>query len=439
MNMSALSQQLVLVPQLQQRLVLSPELRQSLKILQMSATSFMEHIREMEADNPLLEVEWPDACRLAARSGAKHSGKRMSASGEFPYAAAAGATLEQILASQIRLADASAQVKRAARYLAGNLNDDGYLVIPLAEAAAELGMPLRIVEESLRLLQSLDPAGIGARNLAECLLLQAARDPDAPVGFERLASSQLTNVAKGRWQEISRSLGLSREQVLDAVRYLRRLNPRPGLPYAVRVVPYVVPEARLALTHDGRTEIRYAGWSYPKIAVRTGWREMEGGTSAWRSWLERKRREAERLAASVAFREHTIRAVIRAIAEEQQAFLAKGSAAIRPLTLQKVASRIGCHTSTVSRAVRDKFVETVYGVLPLERFFSSRLDSEDGDEVSSRAVKCRIRSLIEHEDKERPMSDRDLAEALQREGIRISRRTVAKYRAEEKLLPASLR
>ena len=443
--MTALGQQLLLAPQLRQTLALAPELRQSLRLLRMSAVELAAYVKEIEADNPLLEVEWPETnsrTLTARRHAAADSGRRAGRLAGEPVAAytARPDTLEQVLASQIRLADAAPAVKRGAAYLAGNLNDDGYLTVSLAEAAAALGLPLQAAEESLSLLQSLDPAGVGARTLAECLLLQASRDPDAPACFEGLARGHLEDVAKGRWRAIGQSLGIGTDEVARAVRYLRGLAPRPGLPYAASSVPYAIAEARLGLTPDGRPEIRYLSGSSPRIlAPYARWREARGGGPLWRAWAERKQREAERLAEHVAYRERTIRVVIRAVIEEQTAFLSAGAAAIRPMTLDKVARRAGCHASTVSRAVRDKFVETAYGVLPLERFFSSRLDTQDGKAVSASAVKCLIRSMIEGEDKARPLSDSDLARALQREGVRISRRTVAKYRIQERLLSAPLR
>ncbi len=436
--MTAIGHQLVLAPQLQQRCMLSQELRQSLRLLRMSAIELAEYVREMERDNPLLEVEWPDALASAGRrSCASPGGGRTAAAGAV--AAALPDTLEQVLASQIRLADAAPQVKRGAVYLAGNLNDDGYLTIALDDAADALGLPLPDAAASLSLLQSLDPAGVGARTLAECLQLQAARDSGAPPCFGRLVQGHLYDVAKGKWRTIAQALGIGVDEATEAVRYLRRLSPRPGLAYASRSAPCILPEARLALTPDGRTEIRYGRGSAPRVIAQPGWPEARGGGPMWRTWAERKMREAERLSEQLVFRERAVRGVIRAIADEQQAFFAAGTAAIRPLTLKQVAVRLGCHPSTVSRAVRDKFVDTDYGVMPLERFFSSRLGTADGEEVSARAVKSRIRCLIEQEDKRRPMSDADLAMALQREGVRISRRTVAKYRMQERLLPSPLR
>jgi len=431
--MTAIGHQLVLAPQLQQRCRLSQELRQSLRLLRMSAIELAEYVREMERDNPLLEVEWPDALASVGQCSTASSG------GVRTVAAALPDSLEQVLASQIRLADAVPQVKRGAVYLAGNLNDDGYLTIALNEAADALDLSLSDAVASLSLLQSLDPVGVGARTLAECLLLQAARDSAAPPCFEQLVQGHLHDVAKGKWRTIAHALKIGVDEVTEAVRYLRRLSPRPGLAYASRSVPYILPDARLALAPDGRTEIRYGRGSAPRVIAQSGWPEARGGEPRWRMWAECKMKEAERLSEQLVFRERTVRSVIRAIADEQQAFLTAGTTAIRPLTMEQVAVRLGCHPSTVSRAVRGKFVDTDYGVMPLERFFSSRLGTGDGEEVSARAVKSRIRCLIEQEDKRRPMSDADLAMALQRQGVRISRRTVAKYRMQERLLPSSLR
>jgi len=428
--MNGLGPSLLLVQRQSLRFAIAPELRQSLNVLQMSGAELEAHLREIERENPMLELEWPEEPH--ARRG------RPGADGtERLPASPSGETLEQALLSQLGLADSPPEEKRAARFLAGNLDDRGYLAIDPEEAAECLGMSLPVVLRGLGLLQSLEPAGAAARSLEECLLLQAVRDPESPSLLPRLIRSHLQDAAKGRWSRIARVLGAEESEVSEAVRYLRKLVPRPGLPYADRSPVYVMPEAELGLA-GGMPDIRFLRGRLPRIAL-SRLADATGGSPDWRTFAESKRREARRLIDDLAYRRSTLKAVIRAIAEEQAPFLAAGPAAIRPLTLETVAGRVGCHPSTVSRAVRDKFVRTAFGVYPLGRFFASRLETPDGGAVSSRAVKCRIRALIEGEDKRRPLTDGQLAEALRTEGVRVSRRTVAKYREEERLLSSALR
>ncbi len=425
---------MTLAPQL--RCALAPELRQSLRLLQMPAADLLSYLREAEENNPLIELEWPESCRASGRRG-RGSYSELA----LPYELAgrgAGDTLEQAMLGQIRLSDAPESAKRSATFLAGNLNADGYLDIAVEEAARCLGVPVEAIEEGLCLLQSLEPAGIGARSLEESLLLQASHDGSAPAGFHRLVREHLTDLAKGRWKAIAKAMDMEERELQAAIKYLRSLNPRPGGAYASSDAPHVIPEAKLALVADDLNCTVRMAWP---IRLRVRMFASEGGDAAgeWRRWVAASRKEAFRLKGMLRFRENAMHAVIVAIAARQSRFLREGPAAIRPLNLETIADETGYHLSTVSRAVRDKFVETPFGVLPLSRFFSAGLAGDGGSIVSARSVKHRIRSLIARENKSRPLTDIQLAEALRQEGISISRRTVAKYREEERLLPSAMR
>ncbi|QJD87811.1 RNA polymerase factor sigma-54 [Cohnella herbarum] len=430
-------QGMVLAQQPQLRFVLAPELRQSLRLLQMSTVDILTRIREMEQENPLLEVRWPEygSARKSPRSGDEFQRN----SGSDSRSTERQETLEQTLLQQLRLTDAPAELKRAAAFLAGNLNDNGYLAIAPEEAAACLGGSTESVMQGLRLLQSCEPAGAAASSLTECLMLQARRDSDAPCSIERLIQEHLTDVAKGRWQRISRSLGTTEKETMEAVRYMRRLTPRPGLAFSVTATPYVIAEARITWREE-RHALRFNSDDMPALGLHPIAKTTVHGSSAqWRRNAEMKREEAKIFIEGLRFRRNAIRTVIRAVVEEQSQFVRCGPEAIRPLKLEQIAAKSGYHPSTVSRAIRDKYVETGFGVFPLSRFFSAGLGTDTGETVSSRSIKCRIRTLIASECRSKPLSDSELASALQEEGIRVSRRTVAKYREEERLLPSALR
>lgn len=427
---------LSLLPQL--RCSLAPELRQSLRLLQMPLAELLAYVREIERDNPLIELEpaeWLPYSGQRRRGGAGSDADRLDCWAERPESE----TLEQALLAQIRVSGASGEEKRAAAFLAGSLNEDGYLEPGPEEAAACAGLRLCDIEAGLALLQSLEPAGAGARSLKECLLLQASRDSSAPASVARLIRDHLDDVARGRRKAIARALGIGDEDAERAIRYLRGLNPRPGLAYGRAAIPYAIPEARLCRSETGegvtvRPRRPFRLTVHPFSSDPGG-----GGSPAWRDWAAAKRKEAARLDDMLRFRTRAMTEVIAAIAGQQRRFLEEGEAAIRPLKLEQIAAATGFHLSTVSRAVRGKYVETPYGMLPLQVFFSARLENGRGGEASARSVKCRIRQLIAEEDKRSPHTDARLADLLRREGIVVSRRTVAKYREEERLLPSAFR
>lgn len=424
---------MALLPQL--RCALAPELRQSLRLLQLPTADVIAQLREAERDNPLIELEWRETNSLGGRAGGGFASR--VGQGGFK-GVASGETLEQDLLSQIRLCDAPISEKRAAAFLAGNLSADGYLEISVEEAVACTGKSAADIESGLRLLQALEPAGVGARTLEECLRLQASRDAAAPDGVQRLIREHLPDVAGRRWKAIAKSMGTEETELRLIVRYLRGLNPRPGAAHRLPDVAYVIPEAKLSFV-PGRSDPVVKDASPIRLRVRSLAGDGGEGSADWRTWHAAKRKEAFQLQGMLRFRADAMRAVISAIAVRQHRFLSDGPVAILPMKLEQIADATGYHLSTVSRAVREKYVETPFGVLPLSRFFSVGLQSDDGTEVSARSVKYRIRSLIERENKSRPLTDRQLADALLREGIAISRRTVAKYREEERLLPSAMR
>lgn len=432
---------LLLQPQL--KFVLSPNQRQSLELLRLPAPELADRLREWERTNPLLEIEWPeDRCLWTA--GERERRYRANAEPPSAYPDAAGSrspaetdTLERELLAQIRLSGRPPAERAIASYLAGNLNEAGYLTVTAEEAAAWLNRPEAAVRQGLRLLQSLEPAGVGAFGLVECLLLQAERLEGAHLALETLIREHLPDVARRKWKELGRALRLGPEELAAAIAQLRSLHPKPGAAYGRGPVPYAVPEARLfvAAREGGRDRVAFRAGAQPTVRLRSFPR---GGSEAWCRLLEERRQEAAGIRDGMRFRARTLRAVILAVAEEQRDFLKEGHGALRPLKLETIARKVGCHPSTVSRAASGKYVETPFGLIALGAFFSAGLNATDseGEEVSARAVRGRIRALIGSENPSRALTDAKIAEALALEGVRISRRTVAKYR-EEMGLPSS--
>lgn len=405
-------------------------------LLQMTTADLFSYLREAEQDNPLIQLEEADWLSY----GAKQSGAvgHRSSGADLAAFRMERETLEQALHAQIRLTNAPRMEKMAAAFLAGNLNESGYLDIGLEEAGSITGLEMNVVEAGLRLLHTLEPAGSAAASLKECLLLQASRDNSAPRFVKELIQSHLGDVAKRRWKIIGKSLGISEQEMEGAVRYLRSLNPRPGLHYGNSDDLYAIAEIKLRRSEDGSGFVIRESAPF-RISFHALGLDAGAGPRAWHDWVEAKRKEAGVLEGMLRFRMRALTAVTAAIAVQQQRFLDEGAAAIRPLKLEQIAAETGFHLSTVSRAVRGKHVDTPFGVLPLNTFFSNGLESDRGEEVSSRAVKYRIRGLIAGENKQRPLTDARLAALLHEEGLIISRRTVAKYREEERILPSTFR
>ncbi|MFB5677702.1 RNA polymerase factor sigma-54 [Paenibacillus terreus] len=418
------------------KLSMTPRLIQTVNMLQMSAMELSQFIQERALENPFLDVDFG----FEPMKGARPVGPRTGEAGGAERISADRDTLEAVLLSQLRIAGVQGRRYQLAAYLAGNLNAAGYLTVTLEEAGHQLGVPMLEVEAALRLLQALEPAGIGARSLQECLLLQMARDPAADSLASEMVSRFLDELAGGRLQRIADALDIPAERVKQALAYIRTLHPRPGMMYDHHSPKYVTPDAAIRWEQDD-CKVALDEKSQPKITinrVHAGLTGLHEHPSA-RRYAREHLREAQWLVRSVAQRKATLLRVIEAIAHEQRSFLEKGRSELKPMNLKKIAGRLGLDESTVSRAVSGKYVQTPHGVFELKAFFTSGLSTCSGEETSSESIKVRIRQLIEAEDTARPLSDQQITDLLVQEGIRISRRTVMKYREELRILSSKLR
>ncbi len=352
-----------------------------------------------------------------------------------------GPTLAGHLLGQVRLSEKDPALISAAEFLIGCLDDRGYLCCLVDEAAADLGIPPDQAESALRLIQTLDPPGVGARDLRECLLLQLAASGREGGLAWRIVNGHLPDLVARRHVELSRRLGTPLRDVCAAVGEIRRLHPHPGRLVAADEVRYIFPDLIMERVGDG-FEVYPNEQAMPRLRLSRWCREMlaSGTEHTGAGEFARSRlRSARWLVRALDRRRSTMQRVAEAIAGEQKGFLEHGVSHLRPLTLQQVASKLGLHESTVARVVRNKYVQTPGGMFPLKFFFSSSLPTRSGGEASGRAVRERIRTIIEEEERGRPLSDHELARQLQRDGIRIARRTVAKYRESMKIEPARLR
>ncbi|WP_163859820.1 RNA polymerase factor sigma-54 [Paenibacillus elgii] len=414
---------------------LTPQLRQSIQLLQLSATELSEYLQEQAVENPVLDIEWipPSRSRTAGSDTARQDHALNNIGGQAP-------TLEQMLLGELRLIGLPEPTHRIACYLAGNLNENGYVTISPEEAGEVFGVSAAEVLEALYRLQDAAPAGIGARNLQECLLLQIRRDPGAHPWAEPLVSRHLADLGAGRHKTIADKLGIPLDDVMQALAYIRSLHPRPGLLYGSTQAAYVEPDAYIECVR-GQLVIRMSEAHLPRLSLNTSYRQMLADSICkdTKSYLRQHEQAAQWLIRSVEQRKRTLCRVIECIVSEQAAFFTEGIDRLKPMNLKAVAEKLELHESTVSRAVQHKVVQTPQGFFELSYFFSARLQTEEGDAASAASVKAKIKLLIEHEDKRNPLSDQKITDLLVQEGIRISRRTVMKYREEMHLLSSRLR
>ncbi|MEX3615147.1 RNA polymerase factor sigma-54 [Paenibacillus glucanolyticus] len=421
-------------------LTVTPELKQSIHILSLSGYELLQYLQEQAMENPVLEIE-------AGRDGYLYRKQRGASSGSIAYdqdplwnVKSTQESMETRLQNQLRLLSLPTDVYRVAAFLAGNLNDDGYLDAELSDLGGVLKVSNDLLEAALHQLQSLEPAGIGSRSLQECLLLQIARDPEPVPYAEEIVDGYLPQLADGSFNQIGLSLRISKEQVSRASQYIRSLNPRPGLSMSIPERHYIVPDAVVRCVGDGWTVAMHP-YAHPRLSVNKECREWIKirQTAEGDSYLNHCFNSARWIERCIEMRKLTLMRVVTAMMEEQQEFLARGVRGLQPMNLLTISSMLDMHESTVSRAIHDKFVLTPQGVFPLKFFFAPSIATADGSGASSRSVKLRIRELVDAENKSKPHSDQTIVELLFAEGIQLSRRTVTKYREELKILSSTYR
>ncbi len=465
-----------------QKMVMTPYLQQSLKILQLSRVELEDYVKDELEKNPVLEEapeveeaaegvaeekqvgdgeasksaeESPAGLDLDAANWEEYYGGKISDSGETPgdgfrrqryleNTVVSLPSLREHLEGQLALVDLPDDLNKVAREIVGDIDEDGYFRgVSLEEVAVTAGVSAVLAEKGLKVIQLLDPSGVGARDLQECLLIQL-QGPDQRGNrwakqIIRLCFKELqTRDVRG----ISKKLKISPRVVQRALAVISALEPKPGRQFSGDTVKYIVPDIYvqkesggyvIVLNNDSLPPVRFNAHYLRMLKNK---KEIARGT---RDFLEEHFHSAQRLVRSIAQRQRTLYKVGEAIFKIQHDFLEKGPAYLQPLKLSQVAEMTGVHESTVSRATSEKYVQTPRGLFELKYFFSPGLAATVGKEVSARSMKETIREFILSEDKKRPYSDQKLAELFRRAGVKIARRTVAKYREDLRLLSASKR
>ncbi len=346
------------------------------------------------------------------------------------------------LIDQLRLTERSEEEIAIGEYLIGSIDENGYLQTTVDEVAEATGMAPERIEEILGHIQAFEPPGVGSRNLQECLWIQLVQRKMEETLAARIVQEQFDNLLNRRFSEIARHFKVPVEAVQTAGDLIATLDPRPGQAIAVEETKYVIPDLIVERVGEDYV-VTLNDRNVPRLRISSAYadtmRKKEPGNEEARAFIKDKLSAAKWLIGTIEQRRKTMIKVMRRIVEEQRDFFEKGVQGMRPLTLQQIANQIGMHESTVSRVTTQKYVQTPRGVYELKYFFSSGLQTEDGDDVSAKAAKEKIQALVGEEDKKDPLSDQRIAELLQEQGLKIARRTVAKYREALRILPARAR
>jgi RNA polymerase sigma-54 factor len=483
---------------LDQRMILAPRMIQSMEILQLPIMALTERIQQELQDNPVLELkdttedgaaaeaETPpadekdpgseelvideagdnelDFDRLEALSkdwedhfNEEHRPSRNSMDDEIDKKhdamqnmASRPQSLQDYLNDQLSFIDIEPKQLKLIRYVIANIDDNGWLSSPaqgaeasptalLEELARNYEEPVTVeqVEDALLAVQKLDPPGVGARNLSECLLLQLTPETPHREVLRALIQNHLEDIRHNRLPQIQKRTGFDLNTIKEGIEALKHLNPRPGARFTMDNIPYVVPDILVERNESGDYDVRLLDDWVPSIYISQRYINLykeKGADPQAKDYLKRKIQAATWLLESIEQRRNTLEKVTRAIIQHQRAFLDRGPEHIEPLKMQQIADQVHVHVTTVSRAVDDKWVQTPRGIFPLKRFFGggtkmkNEAGVETGEEVAWEVIKGKLLEIIGAEDKANPLSDEDLVAKLHEAGYPVARRTVTKYR-----------
>ncbi len=479
---------------MEQRQLLTPRMIQSMEILQMPLMALEERIEQELQANPVLEFSAGDSEadqikdapnetredrvedertlvvkedsgqaedfdrleRLSAyleneefntngsfrQQVASYDGERDKKMDAMANTAARGDNLAEHLIGQWAFIETTPEVRKAGEVLINYIDSDGYFRTEFEQVQKDAKAPPKLedLQEALRLIQTLEPAGVGARNLRECLLIQLdtlREDEERSEGHDfdlerSLITDHLKDLEMNRYPQISKRLGRSIDEVKAGVKRLARLHPYPGKLVGGDDPPPITPDAIIYYDEEtDKYEIEMTNDPAPSLHISDmyrKWLKDKKGDKQTREFLANNVRNARWLIESIEQRKSTITRVIRAVVDAQRDFFDKGPEYLKPLPMILVADQLGIHVATVSRAVSEKWIQTPRGVFPLRRFFSGGTTSSDGEEMSWDAVKEKLKTIIDDEDKHNPLNDDEIVEKLKAQGIELARRTVAKYR-----------
>ncbi len=477
---------------LSQKLIMTPQLQQAIKLLQLSRLELVQSVSQELVENPVLEELPPEAADESPEgedSSVPETSQSTESLAEAPpeqeraeelksdlelgpqwdeylnelgdgrdygYAEADDKelpsydqtltrlpSLSDHLLWQLHLTSSDPNMVRGGEWIIGNLDDDGYLRATLDELAQESGIPLKNMQQTLELIQNFDPAGIAARDLRECLLIQVKQLDMQGTLVEKIIEEHLPDLEKRKYPNIAKALNVTTQEVMEASQIIiHELEPKPGRPYLSSDTNYVVPDVYVIKIED-RYVVQLNDEGLPKVRINPYYRKLlsrkENIDKVTKDYVEERLRSAQWLIKGMEQRNKTIYKVAESIVKFQRDFLEQGISHLKPMVLKDVAEDIGMHESTISRVTTNKYMHTPQGIFPMKYFFTTGFAAGTGSEISSLTVKDAIQKMIKEEDPSNPLKDQQIVDTLKARGIDIARRTVAKYREELRIPPTSVR
>jgi len=455
-----------------QKLIMTPQLQQAIKMLQLSNIELSQKIEEELIENTALEIEdkedgyrnelsEDELLQKIEKTADEKPGDDFNE--EYFYLEKSYAqrsfetsedkkrefiegtisreeTLKEYLLRQVHLLKIQPGQLSIAEILVSYINTDGYLSVPLEEIAAEFTLSQEELESILKIIQSLDPPGVGARDIKECLLIQLRNRGHYPVA-EEIVREYLNEVKLKKYDEISRKCRISRKKLKDTLAILSHLQPYPGRQFYSDEIRYIIPDVIIQKTEDG-FEVVPNNYSIPRLRVNSYFKHMlkqNISDKRVKDFVLERVQRAKTFIHSIEQRESTLIRVSKAILEKQMDFFERGPVYLKPMILKDISMSVDLHESTVSRITSSKYVQTSFGVFRLKYFFSNSIPAEGREEFSSTSIKEIIKDIIKKEGTKKQLSDQKIAGLLSKRGIKIARRTVAKYRKALQILPANLR
>jgi len=454
---------------LSQSQTLAPQMRKSLEILQANTMELSQLLRQALETNPTLEDiteitsldedssdpdeadsleymnetddDWRDRSILEGRNNQwtqEDEERRQRLYDNI----VAPETLQQHLQHQLDLSLIEPDIREAAHVLLGNLDDRGFLEFPLTDIASTGSIPISKLRKALELIKTFEPAGVGASGIPEALLIQLERSTGTETLEYRIVRDHLEDLARRRHPQIARTLGTTVERIAEAAEKIGRLSPNPGGEFDPTGNPYILPDVVIERNDDGNWGARLTGEHLPCLRINDFYKDMIGKSGVdqkARAFLRDQIRDGRSLIRSISLRQETILAIAHKLIEQQTDFLEKGPRHLRPLTMNDIADELSLHATTVSRAVAGKYILTPQGLMEMRAFFATGYQTEGGADVSNAGVREAIQQLIAQENQAKPMSDDAITKALEKQGIKVARRTIAKYREQLNILPSHLR
>lgn len=417
-----------------QKLAMTQQMQQSIRILKYGSEDLHNFLSNVELENPFMIV---NASHSYVTGGLDHQNEHDIA--EFAVEKKAQ-SLYDYLMDQVKLTMRKTPIRDMVVYFISQLDQNGYLKADLEKLSKEKGIDKVLMLDALTLLQQLDPPGTGARNLQECLILQVQYDSSAPLNAEKILKEDFEDFTNRKWSKIAKKHCISIEDVQKILDYVQTLSPAPGAIYDQSEVGYIEPDLVIEKKLDGSLEVKLTKESNPEIRFKKEYYESLKNSSDKHvlDYLKEKRHEFEKIQEDVLMRGNTLLRLGRLIVERQHDFFTESNRPLKPFLLRDAAQKLQLHESTISRAVSGKYLLYEGKVMELKEFFSRAISyaRENGENVSADEIQQKIRLIVEKEDKKNPLSDQKIVDKMKEEGLKVSRRTLAKYR-ERLGIPAS--